>query len=81
MNSTSNGPIRRRSPSCTGTNSVRSMQARLFDAVPRQAERQRRAVDREAELSEQERQAADMVFVTVGRDAAVDALRRSHAGT
>ena len=48
MNSTSNGPILRRSPSSTAISSVLPEQAGLLDAVAGQAERERRAVDREA---------------------------------
>ena len=54
MNSTSNGPILRRSPSTTGISSVLVEQPRLLDAVPGQAERERRAVDRERQLAQQE---------------------------
>ena len=49
-------------------------QAGLLDAVAGQPERQRRAVDRHADLAEQELDAADVVLVTVGGDEAVDAL-------
>ena len=48
MNSTSNGPIRRRSPSCDRDQLGAVEQARLLDAVAGQPERERRAVDREA---------------------------------
>ena len=53
---------------------MRSSRPGLLDAVAGQAERERRAVDREAELAQQERQAADVVLVAVGGDAAVDAV-------
>ena len=46
----------------------------LLDAVAGQAEGERRAVDRERQLAQQERQAADVVLVAVGGDAAVDAV-------
>ena len=49
-------------------------QAGLLDAVAGQAEGERRAVDRERQLAQQERQAADVVLVAVGGDAAVDAV-------
>ena len=81
MNSTSKGPMRRRSPSRDRHQLGAVDEAGLFDAVPRQAERERRAVDREAQLAKQEREPADMVLVTVGRDAAVDASGVLAAGT
>ena len=49
-------------------------QARLLDAVPGQAQGQLGAVDRELQLPEQERQAADVVLVAVGGDAADHAV-------
>ena len=45
----------------------------LLDAMTREPERQRGPVDREAEIAQQERQSADVVFVPVGGDAPVDA--------
>ena len=42
----------------------------LLDAVAGEAERQRRAVDREADLAQQELDAADVVLVAVGGDEA-----------
>ena len=45
-------------------------QARLLDAVLGQPERERRAVDRERQLAQQVREAADVVLVAVGGDAA-----------
>ena len=70
MNSTSKGPILRRSPSTTGMSSVLVEQPGLLDAVPGQAERERGAVDRERQLAQQVREAADVVLVAVGGDAA-----------
>ncbi len=49
-------------------------QAGLLDAVAGQAEGERRAVDRERQLAQQVRQAADVVLVAVGGDAADDAV-------
>ena len=46
----------------------------LLDAVAGQPERQRRAVDREADLAEQELQPADVVLVPVRGDDGVDAV-------
>ena len=46
----------------------------LLDAVAGQAEGQRRAVDRERELAQQEREPAAVVLVAVGDDAALDAV-------
>ena len=52
----------------------------LVDAVAGQAERERRAVDRERELAQQEGQTADVVLVAVGDDAAHDAVGVARAG-
>ena len=63
-----------RSPSATALSVGAPEQAGLLDPVAGQAERQRRAVDREADLAQQELDAADVVLVAVGGDEAVDAL-------
>ena len=49
-------------------------QTGLVDAVGGQAERERRAVDRERAVAQQVRQAADVVLVAVGGDARLDAV-------
>src|SRR5690606_9333916 len=49
-------------------------QARLLDPVAGQAEGERRPVDRERHLPQQEAEAADVVLVAVGGDAADDAV-------
>ena len=74
MNSTSNGPIIRRSPSRTVTSSVLAEQPGLLDPVAGQPEGQRRTEDREAQFAQQVVEATDVVFVTVGGDAADDAI-------
>ncbi len=50
-------------------------ESRLFDAAASETERERRPVDRERHVAQQEREAADVVLVPVGGDAAVDAVR------
>ena len=52
-------------------------QSGLLDAAPREPEREGGAVDRERHITQQEREPADVIFVTVRRDAAVDAVARS----
>ena len=74
MNSTSNGPIIRRSPSLDGDQLGAAEQPGFLDAVAGQAERDRRAVDREAQLAQQVLQRADVVLVAVGGDDADDAV-------
>ena len=49
-------------------------QPRLLDAVPGQAQGERRAVDRERQLAQQVREPADVVLVPVGGDAADHAV-------
>ena len=55
-------------------------QSRLLDAAAGETERERRSVDRERHVTQQEREASDMILVPVGRDAAVDAIARSRGG-
>ncbi len=74
MNSTSKGPIWMRSPSVTVLSVGASEQPGFLDPVAGQAEGQRRAVDRQAHLAQQELDAADVVLVAVRGDEAVDAL-------
>ena len=74
MNSTSNGPIIRRSPSLDDDQLGPPEQARLLDAVAGQAERDGRPEDREAQLAQQVVQRADVVLVAVGGDAADDPI-------
>ena len=74
MNSTSNGPMRRRSPSVTVMYCARSVEPGLVDPVAGQAEREGRAVDRDGQVAQQERQSAGVVLVTVGQHDAVDAV-------
>ena len=81
MNSTSNGPIWTRSPSATACSSVRPEQAGLLDAVAGQAERQRRAVDREADLAQQELDARRRGPRDRGWRRGPRCARRSRAGT
>src|SRR5205085_12239617 len=50
-------------------------EAGLFDAVPGKAEGERRAVDGKTEITQQERKATDVIFVSVRRDATIDATR------
>ena len=53
---------------------------RFLDAVAGEAERQRRAVDRERDVAEQEREPAGVVLVRVGEEHAPRPGRRSRAG-
>ncbi len=53
MNSTSKGPIRRRSPSATSMKSVRVAEPGLLEAVAGEAEGQRRAVDGDVDVPQQ----------------------------
>jgi hypothetical protein len=48
--------------------------AGLFDAAPRQPEGQRRAVDRQLDVTEEVRETAGVIFVGVGEDDALDAV-------
>ena len=57
-----------------------AQQPGLLDAVAGQAERDRRAEDREAQLAQQVVQRADVVLVAVGGDARRRCGRRSRAG-
>ena len=68
MNSTSNGPIVHALAVGTGLQLGAPEQAGLLDAVAGQPERQRRAVDRHAELAQEVLQAADVVLVAVRGD-------------
>ena len=70
MNSTSKGPISPALAVATGMKLGAVEQAGLLDPVPGQAQGQRRAVDRERQLAQQVREAADVVLVAVGDDAA-----------
>ena len=72
MNSTSHGPIRRRSPSRTGMNSARSAMPGLVDPVAGQGQGQLGAVDGDREVPQQVGQAAGVVLVAVGQDDPVD---------
>ena len=81
MNSTSNGPIRTPLAVGDGVQLGAPEQPGLLDAVAGEPERERRAVDRHADLAQQELDAADVVLVAVGGDDGVDARRRSRAGT
>ena len=72
MNSTSNGPILRRSPSWTGMSSVRPSRPASSMRLRARPSGQRRAVDRELQLAQQEAQAAAVVLVAVGDDAPLD---------
>ena len=56
-----------------------AQQPGLLDAVAGQAERDRRAVDREAQLAQQVVQRADVVLVAVGGDDSLRCGRRSRA--
>ena len=47
---------------------------RLFDAIARQRERQRRAVDRNGDVAQQERDPTRVVFVRVGEQDRLDAI-------
>ena len=81
MNSTSNGPIMRRSPSLTDDQVGLAQQPGLFDAVAGQAEGDGGAEDREAQLAQQVVQRADVVLVAVRGDARPRCGRRSRAAT
>ena len=72
MNSTSQGPIRRRSPSRTGMNWARLGHPGLVDPVAGQGQGELGAVDGDGEVAEQVGQAAGVVLVPVGEDDAVD---------
>ncbi len=74
MNSTSNGPICAALAVGHRDRAGPAEQPGLLDAVAGEAERERRAEDREDQLAQQERQAADVVLVAVGGDAALDAV-------
>ena len=71
-NSTSNGPIWRRSPSATGMNSVRSRSPASSMRLRARPSVSAEPIDRERQLPQQERQPADVVLVAVGGDAADD---------
>ena len=81
MNSTSNGPICDRSPSATAMQLGAPEQAGLLDAVAGQAERERRAVDRER-LTSRSRNWRPPTWSSwpCVATSAVDARRRSRAG-
>ena len=72
MNSQSNGPIMRRSPSCTGISSVRpSIPASSMRFRARPSD-ERRPVDRERDVTQQEGQPAGVVLVRVGEEHRLD---------
>ena len=65
-NSQSNGPIRRRSPSCDRDQLGAAEHPGFLDAVAGEAERQLRAVDRHRDVAEQVREPAGVVLVARG---------------
>ena len=72
MNSQSNGPIIAALAVVHGDQLGAPEHARFFDAVARQPERQRRAVDRERDVAQQEREPAGVVLVRVGEEHGLD---------
>jgi hypothetical protein len=74
MNSTSNGPILRRSPSATDDELGLAQQPGLFDAIASQAEGDGRSEDGKAQLAQQVVQRTDVILVAVRGDDALDAV-------
>ena len=74
MNSTSKGPIWRRSPSVDLDEARPVGEARLFDPVPGQPEGEGRAVHGHRQVAQQEGQAAGVVLVAVGQDHRFDGV-------
>ena len=72
MNWQSTGPIRRRSPSMTGNQLGPVEHARFLDAVAGHRERKRRAVHRDRDVAEEERDPARVVLVGVGQQDRLD---------
>ena len=72
MNSTSKGPIWRRSPSATSMKRGPVGEARLLHAVAGQPQGERRAVHGDRQVAEQEGEAAGVVLVAVGEDDGLD---------
>ena len=72
MNSQSNGPIVAPLAVVHGDQLGAPEHPRFLDAVARQPERQRRAVDRERDVAEQEREPTGVVLVRVGEERGLD---------
>ena len=80
MNSTSHGPMRRRSPSAHRDELGPLGQPGLVDPVRARRQGELGAVDGDREVPQQVGQAAGVVLVAVGQDDPVDPVRRSPAG-